>query len=379
MFDLKIRESFFDEAWGDWPKDWRAADFKERAKDLFCSFIENEDWLKTFQEAFDAEPPKVTLTVFIKNLAKKYDKPLGTKNVIQYSTSKVSSPEIPNTKIDPKVLEAFQEVRAAWPVNPDFPEPIGVAKKTWYMACEVHTPEELREAALAYCEAWNTGKLKYRRPIWLKNLLENEDSLERWYTDAKSQPKPEDREIFEAFWAWYPNFEKKTDEEVKEDSFYYFNRMVKPEKYWDFMIALRAYRSERRDRVWEDESGEEEKWTCGFIKFVGHWDSSSHRTSVTIENLVLEDFLAACIKYGVDREHVWIEELGGHIQNIQTNSIDGVSTPRNVRETVKETLRRMCEFKGQEVSLDLDRVADEILQNSWIKACKPPKKMVELE
>lgn len=379
MFNSKDRESFFDEVWGAWPKDWRAGDFKERAKDLFCSFVENEDWLKTFQEAFEVETPRVTLTVFIKNLAKKYDKQLSVKSTVQPSTLKASIPENTEAKTDSKSLEVFQEVRSAWPVNTDSTEPIGVAKKAWFKACEENSPEDLRNAALMYCEAWNTGKLNARHPSWLRSFLENDGFLERWLFKAKNKPKQEDREVFEVFWTWYPNFEKKTDEEVKEDSFHYFMRMVKPEKHWAFMIALRAYRLERRDRIWEDEGGEEEKYTCGFMKFVQKWDSTSKRTSRIIEDLVLDDFLAACKKYGIDQARVWIEELGGHIQNIQINSVDGVSNPRDVRGTVYETLRRMCDFEGQKVTLDLDSVTEEILVNAWKKACKPPKKMVELD
>jgi hypothetical protein len=379
MFDSKTREDFFDEIWASWPKDWRAVDFKERAKDLFRSFVENEDWLKTFQEAFDAEKPKVTLTVFIRNLAKKHDKPLGAKSTVQCNTLKELNPVVSGVKTDPKLLEIFQEVRAVWPVNSDYPESLEAAKKAWFLACETTPVEDLRDATLAYCEDWDTGKLQSRHPYLMKNFVVNEERLEEWLFKAKHKPRPEEREIFEVFWGWYPTFEKKADKEIKDDSFHYFNRMVKPEEYWAFMIALRAYRSERRDRIFEDDSEEVGKYTRGFIKFIKDWDSTSPRTAETIEELVLKDFLAACIKYGIDRAHVWIEELGGHIQNIQINNVDGISTPRNVRETVKETLRRMCDFDGQKVVLDLDKVTEEILANAWKRSCKPKAKVVELD
>jgi hypothetical protein len=368
----KITE-LFEEAWGNWPASIRNKDDKALGYTVFSQFVTNSDWLDVFQNHLGNEVPNVSFPSFIKNLAKKYDKPLVSPRAVSFTNP--VSPDISHDKVSLRAQEVFQEIRAAWPVNKDHGEPYEVAQRAFESACKERDVEELREACLGYCEAWTSGEITYRTPFWLKSFLSKNGLVDEYLGKQKNKPDPETLKVFEAMWAWYPTFNNKDKESTKEDSFEYWRRMVKVEDYFDFMVAIRAYRMERRDAV--DEANDEDvtQFTKGFIRFCKEWRDQKLYIATATANALCKEVLWACKEYRLDLMELWKNEMNQHVQGIQKFS------KLNVERTAFEVLSKLTLLDPTNTydPVALLGISKEVIARAWNRCCLLPKKGVLLE
>jgi hypothetical protein len=360
----------FGEVWGKWPSSLRLKDNKGLAHQVFSQFISNQEWLEIFETSLGDETPLVPLSLFIKNLAKKYDKPLGM--VKRTVSVELVSPSVSVEPISPRAQEVFQEIRAAWPVNQDHQEALSVAKKAFDSTCQTRDVEDLRTACLAYCEAWFNGEITYPRPYWLKNFLGRDEIIDDWIGKAKYKPSPEEMKVFDAMWAWYPNFINKEKPKTKLDSFEYWRRMVKPEDYFDFMVAVRAYREERKDKAEEAEEEDQAQFTKGFVRFTKEWRDQKHYIAIVTAHLLCREILEVCKNHNLDPQELWKNEMNQHIQGIQKTG-NGLG----IEDTIGLCLKKICLLDG--LTVDIEKIRKEIYSKSWERALLLPKGGVRLD
>jgi hypothetical protein len=369
----KEREEVFSAVWSRWPSKYKSGDNGNLAWGNFSSFATDEEWLEIFNKAYEAETVKTTLSQFIKGLAKKFEKVSVKQRPVVITQT--PSPDIPHDKVSLRAQEVFQEIRAAWPVNKDHGEPFEVSQRAFEAACKERDVDELREACLGYCEAWHSGEITYRTPFWLKSFLSKNGLVDEYLGKQKNKPDPEVQKTFEAMWAWYPIFNGKDKESTKEDSFGYWSRMVKPEDYFDFMVAIRAYRMERRDAV--DEANDEDvtQFTKGFIRFCKEWVGQEKYKAISTANTLCKEILWACREYRLDLEELWKNEMNQHIQGIQKFS------KLNVERTAFEVLSKLTllDLTNTYDPVFLLGISKEILKRAWNRALQLPKKGVLLE
>jgi hypothetical protein len=360
----------FGEVWGKWPSSLRIKDNKALAHQVFSQFVSNQEWLDVFETSLGDETPLVPLSAFVKNLAKKCDKPLG---MVKRAVSVVESASpIQLDPISPRAQEVFQEIRAAWPVNQDHPEALSVAKKAFDLASQTRDVEDLRTACLAYCEAWFSGEITYPRPYWLKNFLGRDELIDDWISKAKYKPNLEELKVFDAVWAWYPNFTNKEKARIEKDSFEYWRRMVKSEDYFDFMVAVRAYRMERKDKTEEAEGEDQSQFTKGFVNFTKEWRDQKRYIAIVTANLLCREILDACKTYKLDPQELWKPEMNAHIQGIQKTG-NGLG----VEDTVGLCLKKICLL--DDLLVDIEKIGKEVFSKSWERACVLPKGGLQLD
>ena len=366
----KVTE-LFEEAWGNWPASLKQKDDKALAYTVFSQFVTNSDWLDAFLNSL-GNVPSVPFSSFIKNLAKKYDKPLVSPRVASFT--KIISCDISQDKVSPRVQEVFKEVRAAWPENKDHGEPYGVAQVAFEIACKERDVEELREACLAYSEAWYSGDITYKNPFWLKNFLTKEGLLDEWLHKNKSNPNPEELKVFEVCWYWYPTFNGKEKEKVKEDSFAYWCRIVKKEDLFDFLIAVKAYRKERQDKAEEDEDEDQGQFNKGFLRFTKEWREQTSFIASTTASMVCREILWVCKEYGFDKEELWKAEMNAHIQGIQKFG------RLNLEKTVQYCLNALIGLSNSKDCPEKDEfIVKQVISKAWERALQLPEKGVVLE
>ena len=366
----KQQKEVFDEAWNTWPTKLKSGDNGWIAWNNFSSFATNEDWLNVMSEALHHNIPNTTFSQFIKALAKRCDKPLGmVKRIVSVVES--VSPSLPSESVSSRAWEVFQEIRAAWPVNQDHPEALSVAKKAFDSASQNRDVEEIKIACGAYCEAWFSGEITYPRPYWLKNFLGRDELIEEWISKAQYKPNLEELKVFDSMWAWYPVFLKKEHPKTKSDSFEYWRRMVKPEDYFDFMVAIRAYRMERKDQVYETDGEDQNQFTKGFVRFTKEWKEQKAYIATVTASSLCKEILEACKTYGLDRQELWKNEMNPHIQGIQKTG-NGLG----VEDTVGLCLKKICLL--DEVLVDIEKISKEVVIKAWERACLLPKTGVPL-
>lgn len=366
------RKEVFDSAWKGWPSKYKAGDNGGVAWHWFCGLVDSESWLEVFVKALEEEIVQTTFSQFIKKIAKKNDKVFGAVRAsIISSENSFIDPVI--HKPLPQIQEAFKEVRAAWPENKDFQEPYEVARKAFETACQNRDVEEIRRACLAYSEAWFAGEITYRNPYWLKNFVSKDGMIDEWLHKLKHKPNPEELKVFEVAWAWYPNFNGKEKDKIKEDCFEYWRRMVKKEDYFDFMVALRAYRMERKDKADEDEDEDQSQYNKGFIRFVKEWRDQTLYIAIVTADMICREVLCACKENGLDKQELWKTELHQHIQGIQKKG--GL----NIEKTVLHTLGKLALLGTHTSQFHLDSIGKEILAKSYERALHLPKNGLELE
>ena len=394
-FSRGERNDLFYKAWRAWPGRLRAADSQWKANGFFHSFVTNESWLKVFEDAFNEETPATVFSVFVQKLAKKFDKPIranvnpgdcdegvSVAKAESIAEAKAEAKEkttsqafFAPTKSLTRAQEVFQEIRAAWPVNKDHGEPYEVSQRAFEAACKERDIEELREACLGYCEAWHSGEITYRTPFWLKSFLSKNGMVDEFLGKQKNKPNPDALKTFEAMWAWYPTFNNKDKENVKGDSFEYWRRMVKPEEYFDFMVAIRAYREERRDVINEADGEDVTQFTKGFIRFVKEWRDQQKYLAISTANALCKEVLWACKEYHLDIGELWKNEMNQHVQGIQKFS------KLNAERTAFEVLSKLTllDLTNTYDPVFLLGISKEILKRAWNRALQLPKKGVPLD
>lgn len=289
---------------------------------------------------------------------------------VQVEETSSSSPYGNSTSTDttdPAVIAAFEEVWPLWPRN-DFPQSQKDAKAAFKDAAKSLGLDVVMAACKAYIDHFSDVSNGLLNPKHLKNFLgeDDGDTARMWYEHAKNMPTDAEKTEFQGVWAWYPEYDNK--ELQFRDAFSFWRRHVRPEDRFDFLCAVKAYRSRRRgelNKVKDPvELKEQEKFTLGFIKFVARWRDESR--SQQVADAVILPLRKLTKAAGLDP--------GGEYKMhdaLRWGAVSKLSLAEGAAHAV-----RSC-MKGKDLwpvpdELDVEGTVEKALTIAYEDACKPP-------
>jgi hypothetical protein len=188
--------------------------------------------------------------------------------------------------------KVFNFIWEIWPRNPDFVERRQPALEAFSSASKVFALPDLQTACSAYADSFNEASANYVYSKTLKNFVSDGEMVEHWLETASIKTNNKvGKEVFEAAYAWYPDFTNKKADKTKEAAWVHYWRNVSPEDRLDFNAACRCYRQKRRSAWWaaggvEISTEEISMYTRGFATFVQVWKEAAKTDIYTINELV---------------------------------------------------------------------------------------------
>ena len=188
----------------------------------------------------------------------------------------VVAPVEPEEEPVDAVVQAFEEILAAWPEN-EFKQNEKFARMAFVACCRTKPLEDVKKACKKYIQEMNDPAKASTHIMGIKKFVSEDDILDNWIQRASSVPNNYDSAFFDAAYEIYPDFASKKDEKAKEESKSFYRRFVKEEEAVDFYCAVKAYLSARKDDIKTSQlrddydSSNDTKFTKKFISFVRVW------------------------------------------------------------------------------------------------------------
>jgi hypothetical protein len=281
-----------------------------------------------------------------------------------YSSGKKS--ETPKEK---EMRASFERVWKIWPKN-EARENLDVAESAYRSASKKFSLEDIEKTCVYYKEEFEDPSSKMIHPYHLSKFLEDEEKFASWKTRALFAPPQEVLDIFDATWAWYPDFKGKGIERTRRDSLRFWNyHIYSKDLQWRFICAVKQY-ARIRNRA-KEKSVENVKFTTSFVGFVASWTETS-----------FYDLMATDICDGV-RDAFESTGLGFFTTDLRAffraclNKMDG--DPQAAISAGIDILLKSAELAKKPVVAVAKRreaFVAEMVKSAYESSCAPPKAVV---
>lgn len=177
-----------------------------------------------------------------------------------------------------QVKEALLRIWDTWPKNLEYPERKGDAYTAMKAAAKIIPLDDIEAVCAFYTDTFNDPSSGLVSPYHLKTFVSREELFSEWKLRARTMPKSEDLDIFNATWAWYPEFQNREVSKTVKDSQSFWFRHVLPEDRWRFLSAVKQLRDSKRDLYFIDREDKAtiEKYTPSMVSFIGAWRETKY-------------------------------------------------------------------------------------------------------
>jgi len=348
-----------------WPTPHRRNSLIE-ARRLFLEKVQEEDWGQ-LSKAFEYELADGSLGAksFWSWLVEQL-RTVRQKNKVK--SQKAFEGLYEPSETDRQSIVDFLQVWTVWPQNTQWPEDKDTAWGSWKGAVRRVGVKIVIKTCEFYISSFGNPALGIVHPYHLTNFLTDGSKFKEWVDRASSAPSTEELDAFEAVWAWYPEFERKSF--AKDDSLSFWVRHIRPVDRWSFLSAVKKYREEKRD----DLSVDSKKFTRSVISFVGTWREVRYfRTmAADISVAVVSSIKLRGLINGQD-----VARVCNNMHDFVTACL--VKFDSDVEKSVKYALDYIVEKNtelGQPVE-DVQSIITEIVKSAWISTCRPPISVIE--
>lgn len=241
---------------------------------------------------------------------------------------------------DPQVVEAFSQIWTTWPRSPNIIERRKNALAAFLAKVKVLPLADLETACQAYANAFGDGGYMVF-PKTLKNFLNDDEMVEEWLERATAAEKcQEEKKHFEVAYAWFPPFQGKELDRVKEASWVVYWRLIKYEQKLDFLSLVQLYRRQRKRETADMSSEAGVMYTKSFATFVSEWQSTFTRETEVAEakaGIFAQHAIAYAKDMGLDLNNIWGCCPIPFFVNVLTYYC---GTCANIREAIKQGLTK---------------------------------------
>jgi hypothetical protein len=257
----------------------------------------------------------------------------------------VVAPVEPEEEPVDDVVQAFEEILAAWPEN-EIKQNEKYARIAFVACCRVKPFEDVKKACKRYIEEMNNPVKASTHMMGIKKFVSDDDILDNWLQKASVVPSNYDAAFFDVAYEIYPEFANKKDERAKEESKSFYRRFVKEEEAVDFYCAVQSYSSNRKDDIKTSQlrddydASNDSKFTKKFVTFVRTWKQQPRASQMVS---LLEPLLSkAFTNKGIEYHHVYpLENFGSAIGwYCQVEGEDGV--PKGIVHAVTKIVEDVC-------------------------------------
>ncbi len=207
-------------------------------------------------------------------------------------------------------LTAFKEIFDAWPEN-EKSQNEKFARHAFMQAVKQHSLEDVKKACDKYIQKMNDPSTATVHFLGIKRFVSDDEILEDWIQKATVYKSDYDTSLFEAAYAWYPDFKGKNDPGTIEDSLIFYKRFIKENDCLEFYAAVKSYELEMRDKIREfrasDEwvEADENKFVKKFVNFIRVWKKVIRHEETF--DLLYDQFLASMKARNIPYQYVYPE------------------------------------------------------------------------
>lgn len=259
----------------------------------------------------------------------------------------------------------FYVIWEAWPKNSKWDEKQEYALGAWSASVKKYGLDVVKLVCTYYISVFCDPSNGMVHPYHLGNFLSNDAQFSEWRTKGSAAPSKEDVVDFESTYAWYPDFNGKSD--AKNDSLLFWARHVQKSDRWAFLSAVKNY----RDKIKKDISNDAKKYTKSFISFVGSWQESTEYFRVMASD-VSQAIVEAAKKNGLVNGQDTIRAMG-NMHGLMIGCL--ISQEGNIDKSIKHAVDYIFaknEVNGKQLDLDRTQLVADIKSSAWQSACRHP-------